>query len=276
MTRKEKIMNGVKAHYAEALEYFPKDRILGIFLCGSQNYDLDTEESDIDTKLITLPSFDDIALNRAPVSTTHIIKDNNEHIDIKDLRLYINMFRKQNINFMEILFTDFKIINPKYADLWNILEERKEAIARYNEWKAVKASKGTAIEKYRNLEHRYPSRVEIVDKWGYDPKQLHHLLRIEDFLGKYVMGESYVKCLRPFDPKHLVSVKKGLYDLEQARAIAETAISNIAKMADNFINSTKDTFNINIHAILEEVQKDIMKRAIIFELEKEGLWEEKR
>ncbi len=276
MNREEKIMNGVKAHYAEALKYFPEDRILGIFLCGSQNYGLDTEESDIDTKLIVLPSFDAIALNGAPISTTHIIKDNNEHIDIKDLRLYINMFRKQNINFMEILFTDFKIINPKYADLWNILEKRKETIARFNEWRAVKATKGTAMEKYRNLEHRYPSRAEIVDKWGYDPKQLHHLLRIEDFLGKYVTGESYAKCLRPFDPQHLVSVKKGLYDLEQARAIAETAMSNITKMADNFTNSVKDAININIHAILEEVQKDIMKRAIIFELEKEGLWEEKR
>ena len=35
---KEWIMVRLKEHYNEALEYFPKDRIVGIFLQGSQNH----------------------------------------------------------------------------------------------------------------------------------------------------------------------------------------------------------------------------------------------
>ena len=42
-------------------------------------------------------------------------------MDIKDIRLYFDNFKKQNINFVEILFTDFYLVNPKYKDLWKIL-----------------------------------------------------------------------------------------------------------------------------------------------------------
>ena len=80
MTREEKIKLGLEDHYNEALLDFSEDRIVGLFLQGSQNYLLDYEESDIDTKLIVVPTFKDIALARKPVSTTHI-RENDEHID---------------------------------------------------------------------------------------------------------------------------------------------------------------------------------------------------
>ena len=41
MSKFEKVMNKVQEHFEEALEYFPEDRIVGIFLQGSQNYGLD-------------------------------------------------------------------------------------------------------------------------------------------------------------------------------------------------------------------------------------------
>ena len=125
------IMSKINDHYQESLKYFPESQIVGIFCQGSPNYGLDTEESDVDTKLIVLPKFEDIVFNKQPVSTTHI-RENDEHIDFKDLKLYIQTFRKQNINFLEILFTDFKILNNEYEKFWNVLVENREAIARYN------------------------------------------------------------------------------------------------------------------------------------------------
>ena len=62
------IIQQVQAHYNEALNYFDERSIVGIFLQGSQNYGLDTPDSDIDTKLITLPSLDDIVFNRKAIS----------------------------------------------------------------------------------------------------------------------------------------------------------------------------------------------------------------
>ena len=181
MTREESIMKRVREHYDEALEYFPEDKIVGVFLQGSQNYGLDYENSDVDTKLITVPSFREICLNKKPVSTTHV-RANEEHTDWKDVRLYMETFRKQNLNFLEILFTDFQIVNPLYQEQWDRLVAAREDIARMNEYRAVKSMKGIALEKYHAMEHEYPSKVEVLARWGYDPKQLHHLLRVEEYL----------------------------------------------------------------------------------------------
>ena len=89
----EWVMEQIHRHYKEAKERYPEERILGIFCQGSTNYGLDTPESDIDTKCIVVPSFEEIALNKKPVSITHVL-DNNEHLDVKDIRLYIECFYK--------------------------------------------------------------------------------------------------------------------------------------------------------------------------------------
>ena len=93
------IMKRVHDHYEEALKYFPEDQVVGCFLQGSQNYGLSYEGSDVDTKLIVVPSFKDVCLNKRPVSTTHV-RANDEHTDWKDVRLYMETFRKQNLNFL--------------------------------------------------------------------------------------------------------------------------------------------------------------------------------
>lgn len=77
---KEQIIKRVQDHYDEACQDFSKDQIVGCFLQGSQNYNLQLPDSDVDTKLIVLPSFKDIALALKPISTTHI-RANKEHTD---------------------------------------------------------------------------------------------------------------------------------------------------------------------------------------------------
>ena len=267
MTREEKIMSRLREHYDESLKYFKEEQIVGCFLQGSQNYGLDYEGSDIDTKLIVVPSFKDICLNKKPVSTTHV-RANEEHTDWKDVRLYMETFRKQNLNFLEILFTDFYIINPMYAEQWSRLIEQREQIARMNPFRAVKSMKGIAMEKYHAMEHEYPSKVDVLAKWGYDPKQLHHLLRVEEYLGRYIAGESYVSCLRPHKPEYLVSVKRGYYDLDTARVIANTAIDNIVRVADAFCSQTSDKEDEVMRELLEDVSYNIMRISVEKELSK--------
>lgn len=267
MDRYNRIMRCLMEHYNEALEYFPKERIVGIFLQGSQNYGLDYEFSDIDTKLIVVPSFEDIVLNRKPVSTTHIRK-NDEHIDFKDVRLYMETFRKQNLNFLEILFTPFKIINPMYEAEWERLVESNELIARMNEYRAVKSMKGVGLEKFHAMEHPYPSKLEVLEKYGYDPKQLHHLLRVEHYLENYIYGEPYKSCLLPKEEmrEYLLEVKRGKYSLEEAREVAKKALEHLTIMADEFCADKEDMEQKWIRSLLEDVQTNIMKIAIKEEL----------
>lgn len=259
----------VREHYEEALDYFEKDQIVGIFLQGSQNYGLETPESDVDTKLITVPTFRDIALNRKPVSTTHV-RANNEHIDWKDIRLYMETFRKQNLNFLEILFTPYKQLNPLYAEQWNRLIAAREEIARMNPWRAVKSMKGIALEKYYAMEHEYPSKVDVLAKFGYDPKQLHHLMRVEEYIERYINGEQYAACLSPEDPGYLIDIKIGVMDLEEARAAGKCSVEHVIAMADRFCAEHIDKEDAQMRTLLEDVQYNIMKIAVQRELQKES------
>lgn len=254
------IMQNVREHYNEALGYFPEDRIVGIFYQGSGNYGLDYEGSDVDTKLIVTPTFKDIAMNKNPVSTTHI-RANEEHTDWKDIRLYIQTFRKQNLNFLEILFTPYKILNPVYEEQWNRLVEAREDIAHYSPIQAIKSMRGIAKEKYFAMEHHYPSRMEWINKFDYDPKQLHHLLRVEEYIERYINGVPYEKCLISEMPEYLVEVKKGLYNLGESRAHANDAIEHIDLLCDDFLKN-EHTVDVKIDALLDGVQYEIMRIAI--------------
>lgn len=266
MTRHEAIMKRVQEHYDEALKYFPEEQIVGCFLQGSQNYGLDYEGSDVDTKLIVIPNFRDICLNKKPVSTTHV-RANDEHTDWKDVRLYMETFRKQNLNFLEILFTPFAIINPMYQEEWDRLVEAREFIARMNEYRAVKSMKGIALEKYHAMEHEYPSKVEVLAKWGYDPKQLHHLLRVEEYLERYINGEKYEDCLSPQDPEFLIDVKRGKFCLEDARKIADAAKQRVEEMTEAFCSTRTDDEQSWCRELLEDVSHNIMRIAVQKEFE---------
>lgn len=254
------IMDRVREHYNEALESFPEDRIVCIVLQGSQNYGLETMYSDVDTKLIITPTFEDIAMNRQPISTTHIRADDS-HTDWKDIRLMLRTFRKCNLNFLEILFSPYCIINPLYAKEWNRLIENNELIANYDPCKAVKTMCGLARRKYEQMEHESPSHHDDIEKFGYSPKEFHHLLRIEECVERYINGVSYQDCLISEKADRLISVKRGYYTLDDARLIAKAAIDHIEKMCNKFL---EDEWPINkdIDALLDDVQYEIMKIAI--------------
>ena len=257
----------MEEHFEEAKTLFPEDRIVGLFLQGSQNYGLELPTSDVDTKLIVVPTFEDIALARKPVSTTHI-RENDEHIDLKDIRLYIETFRKQNLNFLEILFTDYFVVNPLYAEQWARLVEHREEIARMNPYRAVKSMKGIAMEKYHAMEHPYPTKLDLIEKYGFDGKQVHHLIRVDDYLTRYIAGESYKDCLRPTADlvPRMMEYKRHEVPLEIARNEAKVFLDHTIAIADSFCATHKDEEDVSCRKLLEDVSYNIMKIATLKEL----------
>lgn len=259
------VMQRVSEHYNEALEHFQKSNVVGIFLQGSQNYGLDYSQSDVDTKLIVTPSIDDVVLNRSAISTTHV-RANDEHIDFKDIRLMLQTFRKQNLNFIEILFTDYFILNEDYAEQWNRLVKRREDVARFNRYQAIKAMKGVAMEKFHAMEHRYPAKIEVIDKYGYDPKQLSHLVRVEDFLEAYLRDRPYEECLRPQRADFIMNIKLGKYNLESAREIAERSMARIEQLTLFQKGCAWDVCDPDVEWLLNDVQTKIVKSSFAKEL----------
>ena len=260
----EWIMSKMREHYSDALTRYPEYRIVGVFYQGSGNYGLDYESSDVDTKCVLAPSLKELAESKT-TSTTYIRK-NDEHIDFKDVRVMLETFRKSNLNFLEILYTKYYIINPMYEAEWNKLIEIRDSIVTMNLPSLIKSIKGIASEKYHALEHRYPSRIEWLDKFGYDPKQLHHLFRLKEFMFRWIKGESFANCLVSCESKWLVDVKKGCYNLDDAKRYGKGAIDYIQEMYEDYLKICPSEINEAIYKLFDEISYNIIKIAISTEL----------
>lgn len=265
MERKEFINNRIQEHY----DYIKnKYNVIYLGLQGSQNYELDIYDdeykSDIDTKAIILPSFEDIVYSRTPISET-IILPNNEHIDVKDIRVMFETFKKQNVNFIEILFTKYKIINNEYKDLIEILLKNKENIAHINYNQALRCMAGMSMEKLKALQHPYPTIIDKIEKYGYDPKQLHHILRMNDFIKKYSKEVKYEDCLIPDNKEYLIKIKKGILSEKEAVKLATEVDNETKEIKDKYLKE-QDEINKYAIEILDHIKFEILKRKFKKEL----------
>ena len=245
--------------YLKSLGY----KVFGVFLQGSQNYNLDYKGSDIDTKAIVLPTLDDIILN-TPATSTTLIKEDNSHIDIKDIRIMWDCFKRQNINYLEILFTDFDIVSSNYEDIWNVMCDNAEGIAHYDNYKAVNCIAGVVREKEKALCHPYPTLKDKIDKYGYDNKQLHHIIRCREFLERYIDGVPFKDCLIPTDIKFLIDVKtKYLYSKEEAVNISKQLLTECEAMKNNYIDTHTHIINEDIGNLMQEQLCKAIKLSIM-------------
>lgn len=259
LTKEQKIHSRLEQDfkYVESLGY----KAFGVFLQGSQNYQLDYEGSDIDTKCIIIPSAEDVILQKPPVSKTLVLEDNS-HIDLKDIRLMWNCFKKQNINYLEILFTDFVYIPYEYFTSWAEMFRINEEITHIDNYAAVNCIVGMILEKNSALCHPYPSLMDKIERYGFDPKQLHHILRCREFLDRYIAGTPYKECLIPIDRDYLIKVKADCpYTVEEAKAIAKEAVDSAKAIKQSYIDSHDRVIVEETCAKMDKIIVQILKEA---------------
>lgn len=224
----------VRQHHEEAIAL--GHNIFGTFLQGSQNYGLSHAGSDVDTKSLVIPTFRQVCRNSKLVSTTHV-RENNEHIDLKDVRLMFQNFLKQNVNMVEILFTDYFVVNAQYVDVLLALRERREQIVRYDQGRGINCCAGMAYEKYKAMKHPYPSLIDKIEKYGYDGKQLHHIVRMKYFIEDFFIDQvPFKECLKysPTVSSYLISLKTTPMPLAEAEEIAKAALVEIEQYREAF------------------------------------------
>lgn len=275
--REQKINNRIKEHYKYLENWLTENehscKIFGLFLQGSQNYNLDEYSddymSDIDTKAIVIPSTNDL-IHGIEYSRT-IVLPNNEHIDLKDIRTMFTMFRKQNTSYLELLFTDFKIINKKYTRWWESIYLDRERIARLDPARHALALMGSAHNKFKAMTHVSPHSEDKIEKFGYDPKELCHLIRYHSELNRYIdnKGKSYKEYLLGENKEvdeYLMRVKKGIeYTAEEAIELANKLDKEIKVITDSFV-ATNPKKDIQIDQLLNDVLEATVRYNIRLEL----------
>lgn len=237
---KETIETRLQEHLSEAMQENDISDWFVIASNGSMNYGLDNDNSDIDSKLLTVPSLKKLIDNKRD-NTTHFMRDNWEHVEVKDVAFYMNTILKQNINFVETLFAKAVIVNPRYKNDWEMLYENRELIARYDTKRAVKCMYGMMVQKRKDMETWTEARAKSFHEFGYDTKSFHHLVRLHYFLQHYIVdGWSYEDCLtkrNDTEYEKLMDAKSGVGSI-RASALADEYLLESRCVADKYIDET--------------------------------------
>lgn len=254
-------------HYLESLGY----NVVAVFAQGSMNYGLyvndDEYKSDVDTKAIVLPTLDDLVNGNKMVSTKYDFE--GEQIDVKDIRVMMDMWCKSNPAYLEILFTQYCIFNNKYETYIRQILEMGDDIVKMNFPQLAKCISGMSKEKVVAMEHPYPSQLKDLEKFGYCPKQIHHIIRLNQLIkdvyqNNISFGDALLLNRLPEFSLYLIDVKKGKLSLEQARLLAKEKDEETKKIKDEILEKYDDfEFQSETHHKLKNIINSLVKYNII-------------
>lgn len=175
-------------------------------------------------------------------------------------------FCKQNIQFLELLYTRFKIVDWRYKKLLKPLWEERDAIAAINRKALANSLAGITMEKRKALCHPYPSLLEKIKKYGYDGKQLSHAVRLYILMKNWSEGMPLEKCFWPDknEREMLMNYKKQLdiegqpLDVERAIAICDEMVRETGKIKSRYGLIWEDPRGLEV---LEKVKYNVIRRA---------------
>ena len=183
--------------------------VFAIALKGSQNYNLDDSESDIDANLVFIPSFKDLRED-----TTYKFTFPEGECTCHNLYSFAAIVAKGNPQWVEVCNTEYCI-----GDL-----------SMFRHYKLnPSALKGMFMEKVTAFKKLYPSRAKYVEQFGYDPKQLHHCIRLYDLLEKDVSIYKYSNERRDT----LIKIKRGMLTEQQADAMLQDYIEKLNQIYED-------------------------------------------
>lgn len=211
-------------------ERFEDSKVYGkpvaTLLYGSQNYNLHSEYSDVDTKTLVVPTLREYVMGKGKVALDVDYGVNNaDKNELKDLGSYMSNLRKCNPAYLETLYTEYKV-NLGY---WNELLVLREDMTWSNPENLGKALRGMAYQKRAALTKPFESKLAVLAKYGFDPKQLMHCARLALLSEKLADGVSFGDALvcSEEERKHLLHLKSGELSLAEAEHTADTLLASL-------------------------------------------------
>ena len=189
------VMERVQKHYDKAIEHYGAGAVLGVFCYGSWNYNTALENSDVDTKCILIPNLYSLAIKPYEVKHLHI---DDEVCECMSIMHMVANWKKQNINFVEIMFTDYCIINSLYQEVWYgyFSKKMRERIARYDIAAAVKSMSHQAL----HTMHQDPTDLKKLMNTARIAHTLANLVTNRDRSYKDIIWQNEnIRCIRTLE-----------------------------------------------------------------------------
>ena len=184
--------------------------VYAIGLKGSQNYNLDDEESDIDANLIFIPT-----LTQLRKDEKFKFEFDTGDVVCHNIYKFAEIVSKGNPQWVEVCNSNYVIGN---LSLFKHFEVNPSAL------------KGMVMEKVHAFSKLYPSRAKYVEKFGYDPKQLHHIIRLYHTLNGNVKIGTYTGALRDW----MMKIKRGtLLTKDEAFKLRDEYVELLATIYEN-------------------------------------------
>ena len=238
---------------------------------GSHNYNLnidnDEYHSDIDIKVITLPTLKELVNDSKPVSTT--IEISTGQCDIKDIRAFVPTLLKANIQFLETLCAQVQWVDTDYVEDFRFFWENLDLLIAESKPQLLKSIYGMCLEKQKALCHPYPTIKWKIDKWGYDGKQLHHIIRLFNFIIEYFDNKKPFKEAIWYEDGQirdsLIDVKLNKWSLEMAKETADFYCNAIKEKVDSLL------LKYETQSLIKEEYKNKANEIIINNIKKKIL-----
>ena len=131
------------------LNYIDKDGLLAIFVIGKANYGFAESEDDLKYLAFYLPTFEELCC--APPYSEPI-----DGVIIKDVRTVYLAATTSREYFLEVLFTPYYYMNPKYVHIFKeyFLNNREE-IGRCNPKARINQAEERARKSFNNKDYFY-------------------------------------------------------------------------------------------------------------------------
>ena len=214
-------------------------------LYGSQNYNLDNENSDKDYKMTVAPSLDSLVLDSKQYSKIEHIK--NGLIEVKDIRSTFTAFKKMSIVDLEVLFSKEFITNKKYKEEVDRLLAIREELVAANPFRLYQVMLGIMTSS---------------TKKKYNPKYFAQAIRYYDLFDRYlVKGESFksaLDCSKSDLYDFMRNVKFGNIDEDEVKEEVEKMIAVVKEYENNVVKE----INHETYEKLDLILIDIFKKKI--------------
>ena len=226
-------------------------------LFGSQNYGLDDENSDVDTKSIIVPALTDWLWSTEGDSNHVLQMPDGSHAEMKPVVGMFKQFIKGNINFLELLYTPYVDIAPGWEWAYEELIGAADNIARHNMYRQASVWFGYINQMMKRA--MYSSEEQgYKDELGYNPKALMNMLRLKQtFIRWFEFHRPFNEAIDMGDfYDELIAVKHGSMSLEYAETLVEDTekwIEKWKKYVDQHYTD-REVFNVDFffrHLALE-------------------------